>query len=325
MLMIDLLKILVLNSETIEFFKNSNLLVWSKDSEKLANEYTGEIHSKEERSYKGILFCFYEKKLEIIFKPHYFFNNNFHNANDFTVIDCINILKSFISIFNIEDLEDYKIINLEFGIICISPIPIRDLITFIYCHSKNIFINSSDDLRYSKISSSSNQNGEANKYKRIKAYAKSLQFPDDCDKDTFRFEVKSKRTKYIKNLGINNLSDLLNENIYNTLAKNILKEFDDMLILYPISDFGNLNEKEINKLKDYLNTHTWYKFSQKSRNTFNNNKIAYNRLLDKAGYNIHKELRKVIEDKLMYLLNCADSTYINTGNCTILVNETTKV
>ena len=79
--MIDFLKIWILNPAIIEYFRNNDLLTWitKKEYLKIDNknfENSEEILTKEIKYYKGILFCFYPDKLEILFKPHYFFNEN---------------------------------------------------------------------------------------------------------------------------------------------------------------------------------------------------------------------------------------------------------
>ncbi len=308
---IDFLKIEIRDKVTIKNLKNNPLLIWNSKSENLSHFDFEQIQTKETKYYKGILFCFYSNKLEILFKPHYYFNNNEHNANDFNVKDCIYVIQDFIDILEIENFEPYKIVNLEFGFNLILNMLIENLVTFIGYHGKNEF-KTDTGLAYSKKCYTYNRKGKANTYKTIKAYAKGIQFPEYTDRNTFRFEVKSKKTRYIKPLGIRNISDLLNPEIYDELATRLLKEFADVLILDNETTFANLSEKEKNALRGYLNTHTWYKILQnkKNRNSFANHKKKYFALLDKTGNNIHTFLYNLISKKLDQLKGSAHSPTI---------------
>ncbi|MGM1056052.1 MAG: hypothetical protein ACQEWG_09220 [Bacteroidota bacterium] len=308
---IDFLKIEIRDKVTINKIKNNPLLIWNSKSENLSHFDFEQIQTKETKYYKGILFCFYSNRLEILFRPHYYFNNNEHNANDFFVKDCISVIQDFIDILEIEDFEPYKIVNLEFGFNLILNMPIENLITFIGYHGKNEF-KTDTGLAYSKKCYTYNRKGIANTYKTIKAYAKGIQFPEYTDRNTFRFEVKSKKSRYINPLGIKNIADLLNPEIYNELGTKLLEEFKDVLILDNETTFVNLSEKEKDALKDYLNTHTWYKILQnkKNRNSFSNEKKKYFVLLDKTGNNIHTVLYNLISKKLDQLKESAYSPTI---------------
>ena len=210
--MIDFLKLETFNTTQIDYLYDHELLDWHSDTDKI-NIFDKEvINTKKIKQYKGIYFCFYSNKLDILFKPHYYFNNNLHNANDFKIIDCIAVIYEVKNALNL-DLEVFKVINIEYGLNVLSPIDIRHLITYIAYHSKNEF-KTDTGLPYSKKSYSVTKYGTANQYKIIKAYAKGLQFPKYSDINTFRFEVKSKKSRFINKLGTFNLADLLNLNVY---------------------------------------------------------------------------------------------------------------
>ena len=266
------------------------------------NEFNQATFIKE---YKGIYFCFYTRlikdevtftKLEILLKPHYYFNNNLHNANNFKAIDCINVLTEIKETFNLP-VNELKILNIEFGLNAISPNQCKDLITFIYFHKKNQFYNLRD-LQFAKISYKPKNNGTANTYKQIKFYAKGLQFPKYADINTFRYEVKSKRSNYIKSLNIKTYADLLQFETYNRFAENLIKEFNEILIIDADNTMQNLNDKEKEKLEKYLNPITWNKYLQGSRNSFTKHKKKYFELLDKTENNIHTNLKIIIQNKL---------------------------
>ncbi|WP_052461205.1 hypothetical protein [Psychroserpens mesophilus] len=334
---IDYLKILSKNEQFADRLFNNPLLdkyaLTQKFNNKLDQESQIIRQATHIKAYKEILFCFFTKnevftKIEILIKPHYYFNDNLHNANDFTVLNCIKVLTEIKDVFGFP-AEELIILNIEFGINFLSPIDCTDLISYSIYHEKNEFINSSDSLRFSKISFKHNKDGKANKYKQIKFYAKGLQFPDYSDINNSRFEIKSKERKYIKSLGIYNYSDLLRLETFNTLAQTLRLEFRKVLILDIDNNGQNLTIKELSKLNEYRNSYKWVKALQGSRNLFNKYKQEYFKLLDKTGNNLHSNLYTIINDKLRGLLKpCAISTPLNKekpsaisdvyiiGNCT---------
>lgn len=298
--MIDFLKLETFNTTQIDYLYDHELLDWHSDTDKI-NIFDKEvINTKKIKQYKGIYFCFYSNKLDILFKPHYYFNNNLHNANDFKIIDCIAVIYEVKNALNL-DLEVFKVINIEYGLNVLSPIDIRHLITYIAYHSKNEF-KTDTGLPYSKKSYSVTKYGTANQYKIIKAYAKGLQFPKYSDINTFRFEVKSKKSRFINKLGTFNLADLLNLNVYFALANSLIVEFEDTLILDCETDFKTLNKKEQTKISKFNNPMEWYKMINSSnRNSFSKNKTTYYKLTNKVPVNLKNQLRQIIYNKLEIL------------------------
>lgn len=305
--MLDFVKSQTYCEKTIKYFDSHNLLLWVSELDKLKFSDDEVITTTKIKQYRGIYFVFYPKRLDIIFKPHYFFNDNKHNGNDFSFNDCIKTILNFKVIFQI-DLLLLKIVNIEFGVNVIPKINIEDLITYISFHEKNEFKNDVG-LVYSKRSYSPKRNGTANKYKIIKAYAKGLHQPEYCDINTFRFEIKSKESKYINTFGIYTFDDLLNIEVYDKMANALNSEFNEVLILDNITDFGNLSPKEQVKIKFYNNSFSWYKIiNNPYRNSFSNNKNKYLNLINKVENNIKNQVQKLIFDKLEIFKKGAIST-----------------
>jgi hypothetical protein len=298
--MIDFLKLANRDRETVEYFRSHESLNWIKDSSTL--NYDNEtIKSKTLMHWNNILFEFFDDSMIIRLKPHYLFNDNAHNANDFSSLNCIDLLSDFRDSFQV-DFDQFEVQNIEFGVNVRSSIPIEDLIMAIKYHNKNEFRNHRD-LAYSKEAYSIDKKGRANKYKTIKAYSKGHQYPKHCNRDTFRFEVKSKQSKYLKTvLGVYCYSDLLIRSTYSTFSKVILEEFDSLLILDGEVNFSSLTEREKGQLNKYLNQDSWYRFLQQNRNSFHRHLTKYNSLIEKTGGSLFKEMRNRIEKKLNSLL-----------------------
>jgi hypothetical protein len=294
--LIDFLKISILNPVVMDDLNNNRSLIWVKGIDTLGFDKET-IQTKVIKEFEGIFFCFYERKVEVLFKPHYHFNNGLHNGNDFTILDSIKTIQTFIDKFEIP-ADEARVINMEFGLNVIPSINIKDLISFIIYHNNNAFVNHTG-LPFSKVATSTNKAGKWNFHKMIKAYAKGLQHPDYTDLNTFRFEVKSNRHAYIKrNLNVTTLQDLLDIEPYLKMQEIILKEFKDVLILDPDAA-PQLTTKEQQKLSKYQNSCTWYRIvNENKRNHFNKHKLRYYRLIDQDRNNLKLTLTELIESKL---------------------------
>ncbi|MDX1278383.1 hypothetical protein [Oceanihabitans sediminis] len=295
--MIDYLKLKVTNNDLIKHLWSHPLIYFYSEKETLLNDKET-IHTQTTKQYKGIYFYIENKILYIKFKPHYYFNNNLHNANDFHIINCIRILKEFINTFQVNPYDLY-IVNIEFGINVIIPksiICIKDLLAQMIYHNQNEFYPDKSHA-FSRRSTTIRQNGKINLYKVLKCYAKGIQYPQYTDINTLRYEIKSCRKNYINNLGIYNLNDLLNKEIYNKLADVLIKEFEQILI---IDDNAKpiLSDIKLKHHKKRLCQIHWRKLTNKSKNTFRKNITAYNDALDTCETHLKKELTNLIIKKL---------------------------
>jgi hypothetical protein len=271
--MIDFIKIKITDETLIDRIWKNDLLVYEGRSEKRFNDEIKEFVTK---SYKNLYFRKYQNRLEITGSIHYFFNNGFHNANDFYISNCIDTIIQIQDIFSL-DLSKCFLINLEYGVNINPIIPVSEVIHNLIYHEKRQFGRPNTHFNY-KIAGN-----EA--YKQIKAYDKSVQFPNQCE-NMFRFEVKTKQAKFIHSLGLFTLQDLINRDNYNLLTTSLSKEWDNVL-LFDLSI--NINTK-------FFNTVFWEEILKNgNRNKFNNQKKLYYKKL--GTNNLHTNIRKIIESK----------------------------
>ena len=300
--MIDFLKLRIKDNATYRNLKENSSLVWDKSIDTLTSHEL--IQTDTIKAYKGILFCFNERTsgdyVDIIFKPHYLFNDNLHNSNDFSISECMRVIKILENELSIDPLTA-SVINIEFGVNVLSPIDVKNLINYIKYHLKNEFLRH-NGLTYSKVSTSTNRNGKWNTHKLIKAYNKGIQFPEFCDANTFRFEVKSNRAAYIqKTLGVYNLGDLYELLPYAKMAQITFDEFKDVLIIDPYAR-PELTKREQGSLNNLLNSDTWYHIhNSTNRNKFSKSKARYEYLIGKDENNLKKKLSDTIRMKLLEL------------------------
>lgn len=293
--MIDFIKIVIRNQSLISNLWSNPIIEYHSEHEKRIS--IDEIRKTEIRHIRNLLFTKYPNRIEITGSLHYYFNNGLHNANDFNVEDCINtilVLKNNLKL----DLEKCIVVNLEFGVNIVVPFSVKKLITWLKYHERNEF-RYYPNLKYAKHSSTFNKNNQLNQYKIIKAYAKGLQKFDgvnDINENLFRFEVKSKKSRYINKLGIHTLEDLTNREVYECLSNELTQEWNKVLLLDKLHTY-----KKGNKIDKYLISDFWENTLQGHRNSFTHHKKRYCQLLESNPANIYNSIRELITDKLHQL------------------------
>jgi hypothetical protein len=310
--MIDFIKIVITDFILVQELWATPFLYFRNEIDKL-DSATGEIINKKTRQFEGITFKKEPhspknqkeglERLIVSFKPHYWFNENKHNANNFNVTDCIKTIERFIQFFKLNPSRYgcFKIINLEYGVNFTLQGYGKDLILYDCYHSRNEFIRDRE-LQYSKIAYRFDKNGRANTYQQIKFYSKGFQFPNYCDKDTLRFEVRTKQSRKIRSLGISNIGDLLNHEVYGNLKQDLINSASNTLLLDRKPNTENLRKREKNLLAKYTNTGFWFEAINKNRSSaFNEKKERYFQYLDKTGYNLNRHFLNVITEKLEVL------------------------
>lgn len=256
--------------------------------------------------------------LEISISPHYHFNNYLHNGNYFTPENCINTVSEILNYLGIEpqEYDRLKVVNIEFGLNIIPEIDIKNLINGLYFYKKATFIIPEPQNEYFKITDGTN-------YKKIKAYAKGLQFTDfpeyGIDINSFRFEVKTKQAKKIIKYGITTVCDLLNLNNYNQLGQSLLEEWEQILLISPAPDFNNLKAAEVQLVKRVNKIDFW---SGIDRMKFTRLKEKYYQILGTKN-NVHHLIKLQIIDKLSSFQNVTFSTQKTLMNSEKLQNVKT--
>ncbi|MCT3663215.1 hypothetical protein HZR00_11950 [Elizabethkingia anophelis] len=247
--------------------------------------------------------------LEINISPHYHNNQYLHNGNDFTPLQAIKTISDIFSYLGIKSYEcnTLKVCNIEFGINIIPEIDIKDLIDGLFFYKKTFFKVPDLKIPYFKKLGSTG-------FKQIKAYAKGLQFIEspkyNINPNTFRFEIKSKQSKYIKTCGINTVSDLIRLEVYHNLFQKILAEWDLILAVnlnIKANELDTYKSDDVQFIQNCKTLDFWNVLKTKHRNTFHQNKSKYYELL-KGKENIHLQIKKLIIDKLNLFSECADST-----------------
>jgi hypothetical protein len=287
-------------------------LLYYKNTIKKVSKSSGEIYKKRTKEFEGITFrreAHYptkpneaKERIVIGFKPHYWHNEEKHNANDFNALKSIETVKKFIDVFNIQVYEHYPTNNLEYGLNFLLKGYGKEIIGYNIYHSRNIFTQDRE-YRYAKRAHSYNRKGKPNDYLYAKLYSKGFQHPEYCNPDTLRFEIGSKESKNIKRFGIKNIGDLLNIDAYYELKKSLIDNASNVLIIDQHPNLKTLSTRHKNRLIKYSNSSFWYDTLQQKRHAaFNEKKESYFELLNQTGYNINIEFQNSIRAKLELLL-----------------------
>ena len=254
------------------------------------------------------------RHLEISISPHYHYNNYLHNGNDFTPLNCIKTIADILHYITLkpDELDTLKVVNIEFGLNLIPETDIKNLIDGILYFKKTAFIIPKTENGYSKIT-------DATKYKQIKAYAKGLQFAEfpqyGINLNTFRFEVKSKKSTNIEKYGIDKVADLLKIETYHRLGQEIINEWDLILLRNQTPDFSTLNPDEVQFVHKANKNGFWEVLKLEPRNKFNRYKGKYYKIL-KGKNNMHTQIKGQIIEKLLFWSSgayCPQKTPINSG------------
>lgn len=306
-IMLDFLKFRTFHQTII------NALVYSADFERLrskGNHTTTYQHKKhniklECRKTKNTAeneFIF----IDLLITPHYYFNGNKHNGNDFKPENCKQVLEEIFSILEIEPSQyrELQLINLEYGVNITPELSMKNLIEGILYYKKTPFVFGSTIKTY-KIT-------DATPYKQIKAYDKGIQFLDypqyGIQRNTFRFELRSKQAKNIRKLGIISLCDLFRDEVYQRLGESLLCEWENILLINLEPDLTGLKSSEAKYMSEANTFEFWItKLQNPYRNCYAREVKKYYHKSQNRN-NLHHQLKVQILDKIFYLLCGANST-----------------
>ncbi|OFX58612.1 MAG: hypothetical protein A2066_10435 [Bacteroidetes bacterium GWB2_41_8] len=304
--MIDFLKIAIFDSVQIERIWNNPLLEYCSEKKRRITE--DEIRTSKTKIYRNLVFEKYANSLYIKGSIHAFFNDGIHNANDFSFVYSINTILHLAKTLDL-DLTKCFIQNIEFGLNILPIETVKNIINWLKYHERNEFFKD-PELQYSKRSQSYTKNYKANNYKVIKAYAKDIQpFNGKTYEhhNTMRIEIKSKETKYFKHFGIYKLTDLIKPEIYLALSDELIKEWDNVLIL----EKGLQGEEK--KLDKYLNSDFWENCLNEYRNKFASEKKKYSEIVNHYPENIHSDIKNKLKSKLDLFAKELKSSAISKG------------
>ncbi|MDP9961269.1 hypothetical protein [Chryseobacterium lathyri] len=262
------------------------------------------------------------KSVDIVFSPHYHFNKYRHNGNDFTPKNSVKTITDILSYLGVKQNEfiDLKVCNLEYGLNLIS-----DKVSILFnssffkrkksFHLKNYPHGSKFYASHKKMVDNNSQSHTIPK--GFKLYTKGLQFIKSPEYgialDTFRFEIKMKKSEPIRRLGIFTVNDLLELKTYDKMGQSLIDEWNQILVVNNNFDLRTLKRDERELIKKSTKEQFWSSLDSKT----NQRTIEkyYNILRGKN--NLHHIVKTKIIDKLLSFQGvtiCPQETTINKQN-----------
>ena len=231
--------------------------------------------------------------------PHYHFNRYKHNGNDLTPENARKSILDICTYLGIKrsEFDLFKVVNLEFGLNIIPKTDIKKLVNGIEFYKKTPFKINDDKIPFFKIT-------DATKQKNIKAYAKGIHChgnlnSPEIDINTFRFEVKNKKSFAIRKQGINTLNDLFKDEIFTRLAHTLLKEWQQILIINLEPNFLTYTREDLKFIKRHSTAKDWLTIiKDKNRNKFQREKQKYFKILQ-GDDKIREEVFNLLNEKIL--------------------------
>lgn len=299
--MIDGIKIFHL-PVNIEVLTKNGLLVWPLSNVSTDGEY---IDRAQVAEYMGIRFILKNNNVKLLGSLHKYFNDGLHNYNDFYVSDLFSVINEVCDKFSF-DSKETELNGVEFGVnVKISYKP-------------QIFIDSIINYKgtpFERMDTNGKGCGREcikNNF-IIKCYDKSLQY--NLPINLLRFEIKVIKMRYFEdnNLHVKTLNDLLNIEIYHSLAA-ILKEcFDELLVYYQSTDITKLSDKERTLILHGSNPNYWIErknniANSAQRKAYQRELFQFKTLAESIGATGHKnEISQLIKTKCQDLINVPNS------------------
>ncbi len=291
--MIDFVKIYYRNKDLIEPFILSEENFPNLKAE--TGYHTGELNYPYKDKIENMNLIVNEKSLAISNSLHKLKNyrefGEDHNHNDFTYSELIKTIDFLES--KTVDIESSKLTRFEFGLNIEVDKPAEDII------NDSVFMHS---LKLHSLDNNFNGRGRLKMFNHneydIKIYDKAKQY--GLPKNVLRFEVKYKKSNAFNKKGIYKLSDLKQKAALMLLFKDLIKRFDEMIIIDDrILDFSTQK-----KLTIYTSFNYWEQFKHRE----NRNKKAkelkkFNQFLeDNSLLQTKKELRLKLIQKFRFLM-----------------------
>ena len=289
--MIDFIKIKLINTDP-EVLLNNPLL----DFKQLVTVESGELSNNMVARYRGMKFIIYVSGTTIISGSlHKYMNNGIHNHNDFCRTQLWRVINDFTSTFNLSS-RNCTLVNLEVGANVIPTIPTKELLKYLYMHSRK-------DFKYGDFKNGTYKQVSYSEY-YLKAYDKAAQF--NLPEQLFRFEIKMTASRIIKKLGVTTLENLKNVWILNRLVIELFNKWQETIIYDPYIEIKVKNDRfYYDKYLKWANPNYWIDLAQNKdihRNRISKEVKLYREFMLCYPTHLHHQLTKILQEKLQSLL-----------------------
>ncbi len=269
-----------IKGELINF--DSSLLLGNGllEFEEVRNMNTGEVYRKVEAKYKGLTFTvFIEGKAFIQGSLHKYWNDGFHNHNQFTESKFQKMLERLCGELSIHP-RNIRIQQLEFGLNIAPPADSNDILEGCIRHKNKEFnVDRSASMFYKQV--------EHDKYK-LKIYNKAVQY--DLPDENLRIEVNYKNWSQFRRLGIHTLQDFIDYN-GEIFVTDLLAQWDSVYFYDPTI--------KTDKYIHYRDALYWSDLRKsKTRTTIKKHKDRLDRIGLEEGNGLKNEISRLLIENL---------------------------
>jgi hypothetical protein len=262
------------------------------------NRKTGEVKNEPEQAeYRGLKFSFHPNRIELNGSLHTFYNEGFHNYNDFHFRKLESVILELKHDLGIA--PDKSVLNnMEIGVNIVLPFTPDRFLNQIIMHRGTPFTWQHDKTkRYRECSHTQFF---------IKSYNKGIQH--QLNRYILRFELKYIKMERINQLGIKTLLDLIKPGNLEQLGKLVIKSFDEVLIGNLQVNYNQLNQRDRELFIQGHNEKYWMGLKptdstapdyKKEYKRYERKLKRFNELLERTRANQQKkEIRELIIQKI---------------------------
>lgn len=284
--MIDHIKVKVINQDPEVFLNNPKL-----DFKEMVSANTVDNSKNLLAEYKGMKFIIYVSgTIMVQGSLNKFLNDGTHNQHDLYRLELTAAIRKLLQFMKVSD-RNCTLVNLEVGANVIPPIPAKELLNYLILHLRKEF--KFDEANKVPCKQASFREYLINAYDKSKVY--------NLPHELFRFEMQFITSRKIKNLGIANISDLMEPEKLERLANCLLETWQGMLIYEP-SVFQEYQYYIEEKHKKWVDPIYWINLAN-DKNTYRN-KLSREIKTYKQLYcssSLQEQVAKLIYEKLVEL------------------------
>ena len=107
----------------------------------------------------------------------------------------------------------------------------------------------------------------------------------------------------LNKIGIKNLSDLLNPEIYKKLGQILTDTWNEILYIDNSVNIEKLTPKQSEDYKNWINPNYWQGLAKRQDKKFNKENVRYQKVVYENSENIHAQISKLISEKWNVLTN----------------------
>ncbi|MFP4042920.1 MAG: hypothetical protein ACLFT6_09230, partial [Bacteroidales bacterium] len=161
---------------------------------------------------------------------------------------------------------------------------------------RNLFYHKGQEFKNTSVKNGEYQQCNHQQFD-LKVYNKAKQ--ENLNQELLRIEIKYKKSKPLKRLGITTMLDLLKPEVFNWLGRELFQNWSKVLLIDPTIKGDLLEPKEKEKIIKWSNRNYWIelKTENKNKNAFNREANRYKKVVENHSDQIQDQIFNSILNK----------------------------